>query len=172
MSEEQPSDSQGSAGISDAKNMLQFVGFQIDGQQYAFRIEQIQEIVISDRVTRTPQVASFVEGVSNLRGSIIPIINLRQLLGLEPKPADSETRTIVVNVDGRTMGCTVDAVSQVIRIPQDSIQPAPDTMTANGNHDIAGFAKLDDELVILLDIHELLSPQRLEDQSDNETSTS
>ena len=158
--------------MSDAKNTLQFVGFQIDGQKYAFRIEQIQEIVIADRVTQTPQVASFVEGVSNLRGAIIPIINLRKLLGLKAKPADAETRTIVVNVGERTMGCTVDAVSQVIRIPQESIQPAPDTVTANGNHDIAGFAKLGDELVILLDINELLSPERLQDHPANEATSS
>lgn len=146
---------------SGAKNTSQFVGFQIDGQQYAFRIEQIQEIVIPDQVTKTPQVANFVEGVSNLRGAIIPIINLRKLLGISPKPSDSETRTIVINVGQRTMGCTVDAVSQVIRIPEQSIQPAPDTMISDGNQDVAGFAKLDDQLVILLNIDELFSPQRL-----------
>jgi purine-binding chemotaxis protein CheW len=146
---------------SSAKNTSQFVGFQIDNQQYAFRIEQIQEIVILEQVTKTPQVANFVEGVSNLRGAIIPIINLRKLMGLSPKPLDSETRTIVINVGHRTMGCTVDAVSQVIRIPEQSIQPAPDTMTTDGNQDIAGFAKLDDKLVILLNIDELFSPQRL-----------
>lgn len=77
--------------------LSQFVGFQIDGQQYAIRIEQIREIVILDQVTQTPQVASYVEGVNTLRGTIISIINLRKLLGLTPKPADSETRTIVVN---------------------------------------------------------------------------
>ena len=150
-----------SDSTSAAKNTSQFVGFQIDDQQYAFRIEQIQEIVNLEQVTKTPQVANYVEGVSNLRGSIIPIINLRKLLGLPPKPSDSETRTIVINVGQRTMGCTVDAVSQVIRIPEQSIQPAPDTMTTDGNQDIAGFAKLDDDLVILLDIDELFSPQRL-----------
>ena len=165
------SDSSPSSATTDSKNTSQFVGFQIDGQQYAFRIEQIQEIVILDQVTPTPQVASYVEGVSNLRGAIIPIINLRRLLGMSPKPADSETRTIVVNVGDRTMGCTVDSVSQVIRIPQDAIQPAPDTMTSDGNHDIAGFAKLDDKLVILLDVDELLSPERFSRFRDTNTNT-
>lgn len=172
MAEKKASDPTSTDAISDTKNTSQFVGFQIDGQQYAFRIEQIQEIVILDQVTQTPQVASFVEGVSNLRGAIIPIINLRKLLGLEPKLSDGETRTIVVNVGDRTMGCTVDAVSQVIRIPQDSIQPAPDTMTANGNCDIAGFAKLDDALVILLDIDELLSSERLKNSCNSGAKTS
>ncbi len=172
MAQKSASDLSPSVARSDAKNTSQFVGFQIDGLQYAIRIEQIREIVILDQVTQTPQVASYVEGVSNLRGAIIPIINLRKLLGLTPKPADSETRTIVVNVGDRTMGCTVDAVSQVIRIPQDSIQPAPDTMTTDGNHDIAGFAKLADKLVILLDIDELLSPERLRRDRSGEPATS
>ena len=154
-------DSSQSAALSEKQNTSQFVGFQIDEQQYAFRIEQIQEIIILDQITQTPQVADCVEGVSNLRGAIIPIINVRKLLGLAPKPTDSDTRTIVVNVGGRTMGCTVDSVSHVIRIPEESIQPAPDTVTGEGAHYISGFAKQDDRLVILLDIDELLRPERL-----------
>jgi purine-binding chemotaxis protein CheW len=154
-----PSPPQGST--TEGKNTSQFVGFQIDDQEYAFRIEKIQEIVILDQVTQTPQVPDFVEGVSNLRGAIIPVINLRKLLGLAPKPTDADTRRIVVNPGGRTVGCTVDMVSQVIRIPEASIQPAPETVTANGAHYIAGFAKIDDRLVILLDIDELLDPQRI-----------
>jgi purine-binding chemotaxis protein CheW len=151
-----------SESVAKKKNTSQFVGFQIAGQEYAFRIEQIQEIVILDQVTKTPQVPSYVEGVSNLRGSIIPIINLRKLFGLEPKAVDSETRTIVVNVGQRTMGCTVDMVSQVMRIPEENIQPAPETVTANGASYIAGFARQNGRLLILLDIDELLDPRKLE----------
>jgi purine-binding chemotaxis protein CheW len=162
MAEKPTPDSSIPGVLSETKNTSQFVGFQIDSQHYAIRIEQIQEIVMIEQVTRTPQVADYVEGVTNLRGAIIPIINLRKLLGLSPKRADADTRTIVVNVGQRTMGCTVDAVSQVIRIPQESIQPAPDTMRVGGCEDIAGFAKLDDHLVVLLDIDHLLSPERLQ----------
>ncbi|HWB12061.1 MAG TPA: chemotaxis protein CheW [Pirellulales bacterium] len=144
------------------KNSSQFVGFQLAGQEYAFRIERIQEIVILKQVTKTPQVPDYVEGVSNLRGSIIPIINLRSLFGLEPRPADSETRTIVVNVGPRTMGCTVDTVSQVMRIPEENIQAAPETVTAAGAHYIAGFARHNGRLMILLDTDELLDPAKLE----------
>ena len=70
------------------------------------------------------------------------------------------------------MGCTVDMVSQVIRIPEESIQPAPETVTADGSHDIAGFAKLDDGLVILLDIDELLNPERLKRHRNSATAPS
>ena len=150
------------AASTEKKNTSQFVGFQLADQAYAFRIEQIQEIVILDKVTRAPQVPHYCEGVSNLRGSIIPIINLRRLFGLEPKASDGETRTIVVNVEDRTMGCMVDTVSQVVRIPDEDIQPAPETVTADGADYIAGFARLDDDLVIILDINALLDPQQLD----------
>lgn len=150
------------SGRAGKKNSSQFVGFQIAGQDYAFRIEQIQEIVILDQVTKTPQVPDYVEGVANLRGSIIPIINLRKLFNLELKPADAETRTIVVNVGRRTMGCTVDMVSQVMRIPEESVRAAPDTVTANGANYISGFARVNGRLMILLEIDELLDPHKLE----------
>lgn len=148
--------------VNQQKHTRQFVGFQVDGQEYAFRIEQIQEIVILEQVTKTPQVADYVEGVSNLRGTIIPIINLRKLFGLEPKQVDAETRTIVVNVGERTMGCTVDMVTQVMRIPEDNIQDAPATVTSDGAHYITGFAKVDERLFIVLDIDELLDPEKLQ----------
>jgi purine-binding chemotaxis protein CheW len=138
------------------------VGFRLDDQEYAFRIEQIQEIVIPDRVTRVPQVPDYVEGVSNLRGTIIPIINLRRLFDLDIKAKDEETRTIVTNVGSRTIGCTVDAVTQVIRILPEQIQGVPENMRSEGAVCIEGFAKLESRLVILLNIDELLDPAKME----------
>lgn len=151
-----------SESIAKAKASTQFVGFRLAEQEYAFRIEQIQEIVIPDRVTQMPQVPDYVEGVSNLRGTIIPMINLRLLFNMPPKPKDEETRTIVVNVGQRIIGCTVDAVTQVIRITPESIQPAPDLVRSEGASYLAGFAKLENRLVILLEIGELLDPAKLE----------
>lgn len=141
---------------SDNKNTSQFVGFIVAGQEYAFRIEQIQEIVILEQVTRLPQVPDYVEGVSNLRGAIIPIINLRKLFGLERQPINSETRTIVLTVKDRIIGCIVDMVTQVIRISLDSIQPAPEAVVGDQMQYISSFAKVDDRLIILLDTEKLL----------------
>jgi purine-binding chemotaxis protein CheW len=145
----------------DKSSSSQFVAFELNGQQYAFGIAQIQEIVIPDKVTKTPQIADCIEGVSNLRGAIIPIINLRSLMGLKPKTVDDETRTIIVNVGQRMMGCTVDAVTQVIRISDQAVQPAPDPVAAAGNY-ISGFAKMEDGLVILLNVEQLLDPIRFQ----------
>jgi len=148
-----------------SQSVTQFVAFRLGNQGYAFRIELIQEIVILDRITKTPQVPDYVEGVANLRGTIIPIINLRRLFGMEPKPVDSETRTIVVNVGTRTIGCTVDTVSQVVRISADAIHAAPDTVTGHGANYIAGFARVEEQLIVILEIDELLEPQKLEQVS-------
>lgn len=144
------------------KHAAQYVGFHVADQEYAFRIDQIREIVLREKITRTPQVPDYCEGVSNLRGAIIPIINVRKLFGLDPKPADADTRIIVVHVAEKTMGCTVDAVSQVIRIPDESVQPAPETVTAGGADYISGFARLDGRLIILLDINVLLNPEQMD----------
>lgn len=162
MSETASKGSDLSESMAQARSSMQYVGFRLADQEYAFRIEQIQEIVIPDRVTRMPQVPDYVEGVSNLRGTIIPIINLRRLFDLEARPKDEETRTIVANVGPRTIGCTVDAVTQVIRITPESIQPAPDIVRSEGATYITGFAKLESRLVILLEIGELLDPAKLE----------
>ena len=143
-------------------DMEQFVEFEVHGQRYAFPIGKIREIVILKNVTPTPQVAAYVDGVSNLRGSIIPILNLRVLFGFESKPVDDETRTIVVNVGEKTMGCTVDTVNQVLRVEKTSIGPAPETITADGRTYISGFVKVDDRLVIVLDVDQLLNIENLD----------
>ena len=145
-----------------AKASTQFVGFRLADQEYAFRIEQIQEIVIPDQVTRMPQVPDYVEGVCNLRGAIIPVINLRRLFGLEFEERDEETRMIVANVGTRIIGCTVDAVTQVMRIDPSQMQPAPALVKPDGAAYLIGFAKFDERLIVVLEIDELLSPEKLE----------
>lgn len=141
----------------------QYVGFELAGQKYICRIERIQEIVIPERVTTIPEVPVYVAGVSNLRGTIIPVIDLRLLFGLPAKPIDADTRTIVVNVGDRVMGCTVDTVSQVVRIPDERIQPAPETVAAGAPRYVEGFARLGEDLLILLDTDHLLAPDNLDE---------
>ncbi len=139
----------------------QFVGFRLAEQDYLFRIEQIREVVIIKQVTQVPQVPEYVEGVANLRGTIIPIINLRTLFGLEPRAADEDSRTIIVTVGQRSMGCTVDSVSHVMRIADEQIRPAPETIHSGGASYVAGFARMQGRLMIVLDINELLDPEKL-----------
>jgi purine-binding chemotaxis protein CheW len=139
----------------------QFVGFRLDGEDYAIAITKIQEIIVMKPITRIPQMPAFIEGLINLRGSVIPIVNLRTLFGLPARELDDETRTIIVNVGDRTIGYIVDEVTQVMRIAGEQIQPAPVTITAVSKQHIAGLARLEDRLLIILEIDRLLKPEEL-----------
>ena len=149
-------------GLNRAQNpVIQLVGFRLDNEDYAIAITKIQEIILMKPITRIPQVPDFIEGLINLRGSVIPIVNLRKRFGLPPREIDDETRTIVVNVHEKTVGCVVDAVTQVMRINRDQIQPPPLGVMAVNHQYLAGLAKLDDRLMIILDIDKLFQAEEL-----------
>ncbi len=141
--------------------VLQFVGFRLAEEDYAIAITKIQEIILMKPITRLPQSPPFIEGLINLRGSVIPIVNLRKRFGLVARELDEETRTIVVNVHDKTVGCVVDAVTQVMRISRDQIQPPPLGVAGGAYRYLAGLARLDDRLVILLDIEKLFQDEEL-----------
>jgi purine-binding chemotaxis protein CheW len=139
--------------------IIQLVGFRLDNEDYAIAITKIQEIILMKPITRIPQVPDFIEGLINLRGSVIPIVNLRKRFGLPARQVDDDTRTIVVNIHDKTVGCIVDAVTQVMRINRDQIQPPPLSVLAIANQYIAGLAQLEDRLLIILDIERLFDEQ-------------
>jgi purine-binding chemotaxis protein CheW len=149
-------------GVGQSSTTQQFVGFRLGGEDYAIAITKIQEIIVMKPITRIPQVPGFIEGLINLRGSVIPVVNLRTLFGLEHRDLDDETRTIIVNVGDRTIGYIVDEVTQVMRIASDQIQPAPVSITSVSKQHIAGLAQLEDRLLVILEIERLLKPEELE----------
>ena len=135
--------------------VVQLVGFRLDNEHYAIAITKIQEIILMKPITRIPQVPEFIEGLINLRGSVIPIVNLRKRFGLAAREVDDETRTIVVNIHDKTVGCIVDAVTQVMRINREQIQPPPLSVLSVSHQYVAGLARLEDRLLIILDIERL-----------------
>lgn len=139
----------------------QFVGFRLDNENYAIPITTIQEIIVMKPITRIPQVPASIEGLINLRGSVIPVVNLRTLFGMPARPFDDETRTIIANVGDRTVGYVVDEVTQVMKIAGDQIQSAPLAVSAVAGRHIAGLARLDDRLLIILRIETLMRPEEL-----------
>lgn len=139
----------------------QLVGFRLGDDDYAIPITKIQEIILMKPVTRVPQSPAFIEGLINLRGVVIPVINLRRRLGLATREVDDETRTIVLNVHGKTVGCIVDAVTRVMRLGADQIQPPPTTVLAVARNYISGLAKLEEQLIIILDVERLFDPAEL-----------
>ena len=139
--------------------MLQLVTFKLDGQKYAVDILKVQEINNMKEITSIPNAPAYLEGVINLRGKVIPVLNLRMKFGFEEN-ANSELRKIVImDVRGVIMGLIVDAVSDVLRISRDVVEPSPPVSSNVSSEFISGIAKLPEGLVILLDMDRLLDAE-------------
>jgi purine-binding chemotaxis protein CheW len=138
----------------------QYLSFFLGGQEYATDILRVQEIKGWDTVTRVPYSPNYILGVINLRGAIVPVVDLRVRLALESAPFDSATVVIVVRVAGgrgeRIVGLVVDAVSDVYSFSVENIQPPPEAVGSLDQMYVLGLAKLEDKLVIILDIERLV----------------
>jgi purine-binding chemotaxis protein CheW len=140
----------------------QYLTFRLDGQEYGIAILKVQEIKGWDRITPIPNSPAYVKGVLNLRGVIVPVIDLRRRFGLAETERDAFTVIIVVNVAGRLAGIVVDAVSDVINVSGTQRCAAPEYEGQKNREFIKGLAQLDDKLLILLDVERLVNPQALE----------
>ncbi len=117
----------------------------------------VQEIILIGQVTEMPKVPECVCGLINLRGHVIPIVDLRVRFGLTRCDRREESRIVVLNVDGKTNGIVVDAVEEVLRVRGDQIQPAAG-MTGIGHEFVRGLIKLEKKLLILLNVENILDP--------------
>jgi purine-binding chemotaxis protein CheW len=140
-------------------DLLQLVSFNIGNEEFAVDILKVQEINRMADITRVPKSPPFVEGVINLRGKVIPIVDLRKRFNLEERKATKETRIIVVDMDGKVVGLIVDSVSEVLRLPADTIEPPPPIVAGIESEYIKGVGKLDDRLLILLDLNKIFSSE-------------
>jgi purine-binding chemotaxis protein CheW len=145
-----------------AEDILQLVSFRVGDEEFGVDILQVHEINRMSDITRVPKAPDFVEGVINLRGKIIPIIDLRKRFGMPTVERDKNTRIIVVDINGQTIGFIVDSVSEVIRLPKENIDDAPDLVTGIDAEYIRGVGKMDNKLLILLDLDKILSKQEVE----------
>lgn len=141
----------------DSKEVLQLVTFRLGNEEFSLDILRVQEIIRHMDLTRVPRTPDFVEGVINLRGRVIPVLDLRKRFGLPADERTNETRIIVVDVDNRTVGLKVDAVSEVLRLPADTVEPPPAIVTGAESDYIRGVGKLDGRLIILLDVSKILT---------------
>jgi purine-binding chemotaxis protein CheW len=139
----------------------QYVSFMLGGEEYGVEISRVQEIKGWDPVTRVPSTADYVLGVLNLRGAIVPVIDLRMRFGMERVPFDATTVIVVMHVAAergeRIAGMVVDSVNEVYQIAADSIQPPPELMGAVDSVFIKGIADVNGRLVILLDAAKLVA---------------
>ena len=152
----------------------QLVVFDLANEHYGVDIGAVESIIKMQPITAVPRAPSFVEGVTNLRGTVLPVIDLRRRFGLPAEEETKETRIVVVEMGGITVGMVVDGVSEVLQVAEEDIEPpSPIVMTLDSAF-ITGIAKMDDRLIILLDLGKVLSTEERTDlqvlQQDREAS--
>lgn len=140
------------------EQVTQYLAFELNAQEFAIDVLRVQEIRNYTRVTSIPNTPHSVKGVMNLRGAVIPIVDLRCKFKLPKSEPNQFTVIIVVNVGAKVMGLVVDTVSDVLDIPADSIEPTPDLGTVDTSL-LTGLAKSGDRLVALLNVEQLLCEQ-------------
>jgi purine-binding chemotaxis protein CheW len=137
----------------------QLVVFDLSGEAYGISIESVREIIRLQEITQVPRTPEFVEGVINLRGKVIPVVELRKRFGLETKERDQDNRIVNVDIGGQEIGMVVDAVTEVLRISSNEVEPPSSVITTADSGYLRGIAKLDDRLIILLDLEQVLSTE-------------
>lgn len=140
--------------------VIQLVGLKLGDEEYAIDVLKIQEIIRTVEITSVPRTESFVLGVMNLRGKVIPVIDLRVRFSLEKMDFDKETRIIVVRFETENIGFVVDEVTEVIRINKNMVEPTPPLVGSVGQEYILGICKYQDRLIILLDIDSVVSDDK------------
>ena len=131
---------------------MQVVSFHLGSEEYGVDISQVQEIIRMVEITHVPRAPRFMEGVINLRGQLIPIIDLRTRFGMQRGEQTKSTRIVVTEIGSKRVGIVVDSVSEVINIPLEQVENAPDMIAGVGTEYIQGVGKVNERLIILLDL--------------------
>jgi purine-binding chemotaxis protein CheW len=135
----------------------QVVVFALGNERYGLEISAVYEIIRPQQVTAVPQSPASVEGVINLRGRIIPVVDLRARFGLPGAVAAPSSRVVVCDANGLRVGLKVDGVSEVLMVPEDAVEPTPDIAVGSDTEYVRGVAKLAAQMVILLDLARLFA---------------
>lgn len=141
-----------------ADQEVQLVTFRLANEEYGLPITKVREINRLVPVIKLPQTPLFMEGIINLRGRIIPVIDLRKKFHMAITVHDDDTRIVVVDINGQIVGAIVDAVTEVVRLNFGNIEPTPASVAVDSQY-IEGIGKIDDRLIILLDIDKVLTAQ-------------
>jgi purine-binding chemotaxis protein CheW len=138
-------------------DFLQVVSFKLHKEEYAIEITKAKEIILLEGITKVPQMPDFIEGIINLRGEVIPVLDLRKRLQLHCTEMGEHTRIVVVRMGTRIMGLIVDSVSQVMKIPKSEIKEPPETIAGLAGDYLIGVGKVNERLILLLDIDKVIS---------------
>ncbi|MBP2072603.1 MULTISPECIES: chemotaxis protein CheW [Thermoanaerobacterium] len=135
----------------------QIVIFKLNDEEFCVDIMDVLEIIRMQTITKVPDVPSFVEGIINLRGTVIPIIDLKKRLKLKLTNYDDDTRIIIIKINEKSVGFIVDSVTEVLHVENDSIKEAPDIIAGIGKEYIESVVSYDDRLIINLDLEKILT---------------
>lgn len=138
---------------------IQLACFRIGTELYALDIMRIREIIRPQKLTAVPRAPAFIEGVINLRGVVIPVVDMRRRFGQEIPPENRHNRVIICNIVGKILGLMVDEVAEVRRYTRDDVQPAPQFLKGKGAEFFLGVCRRDDELIMVLDLEKILSSE-------------
>ena len=139
-----------------AADTEEFVTFSISGQLFGIPVLQIQDVLSSYRITRIPLAPREIAGSLNLRGRVVTAIDVRLRLGLPPRPADADSMSIVAENGGELYSLMVDSVGEVLALPQNAYERNPPTLDAKFRAFSDGIYRLDDQLLVVLDVNRLL----------------
>ena len=137
---------------------LHLLTFGLGREEFGIPVTQVREVIRVADITRVPQAPAHVRGVANLRGRILAVVELRSRLGLPPAEVTGRSRIVVVEVRERVLGLLVDVVSQVTKVPEASVVPAPDEVVSTDATYLTGVARWQSRLIILLDLEKALLP--------------
>lgn len=136
---------------------LEFLSFTLGKEEYGISIQKVQELRGYDTVTRIANVPDFIKGVVNLRGIIVPIVDMRIRFQLGTPTYDALTVVVIMNLTNRVVGMVVDSVSDVVTLTPEQIKPAPEMSSAVATNYLTGLGTIDDRMLILIDIDKLMS---------------
>lgn len=143
-------------------NELQIVGFRIGRETFGLPIGLVQEIVRPPEIAAVPHAPEYVQGVMNLRGRIVPVIDLRRRFGETAIANNRKNRVLVVEVESHAVGLVVDSASEVLKISESQVEPAPEVFAEAATNYVTGVAKLGGRLIILVDLKKILRPGELQ----------
>ncbi len=146
---------------------LHIVGFQVGRETYGVPITSLHEIVRVPEITAVPDAPEYLEGVINLRGKIVSVMDLRKRFGEKHAALKKQNRILVVEHAGRLAGLIVDSASEVLKIPAEDVEPAPAVFQEGGLNCVTGLGKVNGRLVVLLEMSKLLAPGSLQVKHEN-----
>ncbi len=157
----------------DEDTMLgRYLTFQVANEQYGIPIRHVTEIIGMQSITEVPELPDYVRGVINLRGQVIPVIDVRMRFGIGTREYDDRTCIVVVDLDGTQVGLIVDRVAEVLDIPDDDVAPPPTVHKGEAHRFVSGMGKVGDDVKILLDVGRMLCKDDFEHMSAGVTEAS